>query len=136
MPQHNGRREKEAVINCSPMVLTCVTAALEMHPVADPLNVPVATHDCCTIVVTEPWLLPTLWEREVDVVYEVIVVYSVAVADDTQDMVRSEVGQTIMPGQKPRRGEGKQVNGRSQKRGSRKKRKVAEAQLARKRTKW
>lgn len=79
-------------MSCSPMVFTCVTAALETHPVADPLSVPVAIHVCCTMVVTVAWLLPTLWERDVDVVYVVIVVYSVAVGDETQDIVRGEVG--------------------------------------------
>lgn len=70
-----------------PIVDTCVTAVLEMQPVLfDPLKVPVAMQVCCTVVVTT-WLLPTLCERDVDVVNVVIVVYSVAVADGVQDMV-------------------------------------------------
>jgi len=70
------------------MVLICVTAALERHPVlVDPLKVPVAIQVCCTIVVSVAWLFTTLWEKEVDVDCVVIVVYSVAVADGVQDMV-------------------------------------------------
>lgn len=76
------------VVTSPPAIVdTCVTAVLEMQPVLfDPLKVPVAMQVCCTAVVTT-WLLPTLCERDVDVVNVVIVVYSVAVADGMQDMV-------------------------------------------------
>lgn len=77
-----------------PMVLTCVTAALERQPVLfDPLKVPVAIQVCCTIVVTAPWLLTTLCENDVEVVDVVMVVYSVAVADGVQDMVPRQKNQ-------------------------------------------
>jgi hypothetical protein len=79
---------------CLPMVFTCVIAKLETHPVADPLKVPVATQ-LCTVVVTVAWLDPTLWEEDVDVVDVVIVVYSVAVGDETQDMGPGRVGQIM-----------------------------------------
>jgi len=110
-----ARREEETAMSCSPpMVLTSVTAVLETHPVADPLNVPVAAHVCCTIVVTVAWFVPTLWERDVDVVYVVMVVYSVAVGDATQDMVPGKVMQRksskVTPGKKLKRQRAEKVN--------------------------
>jgi hypothetical protein len=80
-----------------PMVLTCVTAALETQPALfDPLKVPVAIQVCCTMVVTAAWPFPTLCESDVEVVNVVIVVYSVAVAEGVQDMVLGQKNQASL----------------------------------------